>query len=1157
MDSRFAQVFAVVFVGLLCVCGPPMARAESADNLLQTQREELLSLKDAAMSATMSKDWAKSLVLYDRYLQLNPYDGDVHGSRGYVLEKMGRDADAICSYKRSAELGTTIFSESWNDLCRRQMLAGRLKEARICNEQIVSVNPVDLSAVVNLGHTYLLEGNKSIAWEWYRKGLLQIDNKATLREGPLADFDIFLKNGWQPELSKEAQCWFMEQGAQWLARKSPADELFKQIKSARMAHDSPKEAELTEQFLSLAIKLYGSEHISITFPLDNLAKIYKTLGQEEKALLLYQRALAIYEKALDQDHFDIANSLHNLAGVYETLGQHDHALLLYQRALKIRSKTLGAEHEDTATSLFSLAARYHILGQYDQAKPLFQRAMAIRTKIKLLAPDVLDSAFYLDDLAGLYQTFNQYDQALLLFQRALAIREAYLVQDDLQIASSLNNLANLYFYLGQYDQALPLLKRALAIKEKRLDPDSKIIATGLHNLANVYLCRGQYDQALPLFQRSLTIWENDLTQDDLVAMGLQGLATMHYRLDQYDQALPLLRRALEILEKTFGQDHPSTAGVLCDLGSTYDRLGQYDQALPLYRRALFISSQESNPLRVAYVKRSLMSFYAKDQPELAIFYGKQVVNIIQGVRRENATLDKIMQESFLKQNEDTYRELADLLFTQGRLMEGQQVLAMLKEAEYFDFIQRSVTDDPRKTLSNYTDLEKSWCERYDKISSQLVVMSNEYQALTEREESTLTAVEKSRLSQLDADLTIGRQRYDKFMVELQREFRRTATSDRLQEFGKKNLDDLSALQGTLGELGHGAVILHYVMTDKRLWILLTTPAIQLKRETAISKADFNRQIGQYREAIARRDPKVKERGKALYDLIIAPVADDLNQAGAQTLMLSLDGAMRYLPMAALYDGEKFLVERYRLATYTEAAKDKLKDDPQAQWKFAGFGLTQKIENFSELKSVRKELEGIAADAMEGDVKFDDDFTGVSFKAALAKAPPVIHLSSHFVFKPGSEADSFLLLGDGNKLSLKQIKDGGYKFTNVDLVTLSACETAVGGGKGENGREVEGFGALAQKQGAKGVVATLWPVNDQSTGEFMRLFYGFRQKNPGMTKAEAMQKAQLAFIEGRVGEALADVSRGGLQTKAGKIVAAVKTTDHPYYWAPFILMGNWL
>jgi CHAT domain-containing protein len=278
-------------------------------------------------------------------------------------------------------------------------------------------------------------------------------------------------------------------------------------------------------------------------------------------------------------------------------------------------------------------------------------------------------------------------------------------------------------------------------------------------------------------------------------------------------------------------------------------------------------------------------------------------------------------------------------------------------------------------------------------------------------------------------------------------------------------------------------------------------------------------------------------------------------------MLSLDGSLRYLPMAALYDGEHYLAKRYGLALYTSAAKDKLKDKPRTNWTLAGYGLTQKHDGFQALPSVRGELDGIMQ-GMKGQVKFDNDFTAKAFKAGLESEPAVVHLASHFVFAPGNENDSYLLLGDGKKLSLKDIKDG-YEFTNLDLLTLSACETAVGGGKNADGRELEGFGALAQNQGAKGVIATLWPVADQSTGQFMQLLYGYRQQNPELTKAQAMQKAQLAFIDGQVNAGLAKVNRGAVRVlepvsqDAQSKLPAVSTTDHPYYWAPFILMGNWL
>ena len=127
--------------------------------------------------------------------------------------------------------------------------------------------------------------------------------------------------------------------------------------------------------------------------------------------------------------------------------------------------------------------------------------------------------------------------------------------------------------------------------------------------------------------------------------------------------------------------------------------------------------------------------------------------------------------------------------------------------------------------------------------------------------------------------------------------------------------------------------------------------------------------------------------------------------------------------------------------------------------------------------------------------------------------------------------------------------------NVDLLTLSACNTAMG--NNGQGSEVESFAVLAQKRGAAGVLATLWPVADQSTGLFMQEMYRLRANDPNLTKAKALQLAQIRFIRGDIkpGRPLATPDRGLSSNKKKR-----KTTDnysHPYYWAPFILMGNWL
>ena len=167
--------------------------------------------------------------------------------------------------------------------------------------------------------------------------------------------------------------------------------------------------------------------------------------------------------------------------------------------------------------------------------------------------------------------------------------------------------------------------------------------------------------------------------------------------------------------------------------------------------------------------------------------------------------------------------------------------------------------------------------------------------------------------------------------------------------------------------------------------------------------------------------------------------------------------------------------------------------------------------------------------MPGVIYLNENFSQEAIESALEDEYPVLHVASHFVFKPGTERDSYLLLGDGGRLSLAEVLDNDLDFNSVTLLTLSACQTALGSA-GADGREIEGFGWLAQRQGAKAVLATLWPVADKSTATFMSTLYRHMQTG-ALTKAAAMRKTMIEFIRSE------DFSR-------------------PVFWGPFILMGNW-
>jgi CHAT domain-containing protein len=193
---------------------------------------------------------------------------------------------------------------------------------------------------------------------------------------------------------------------------------------------------------------------------------------------------------------------------------------------------------------------------------------------------------------------------------------------------------------------------------------------------------------------------------------------------------------------------------------------------------------------------------------------------------------------------------------------------------------------------------------------------------------------------------------------------------------------------------------------------------------------------------------------------------------------------------------------------------------------------------------------------------DDAFTEETFRAALRQRFPVVHIASHFAVQPGNETDSFLLLGDGGRLSLAKIKTAVNLFGGVELLTLSACDTATGG-TGTDGKEVESFAVLAQRQGAKAVMASLWPVADASTKQLMQSFYRIRNSQSGMLKAEALRRAQVSLLRGEAGELVGAIERRGLLTTSTQRSGDASTSTggktnfaHPFFWAPFILIGNW-
>ncbi len=854
--------------------------------------------------------------------------------------------------------------------------------------------------------------------------------------------------------------------------------------------------------------------------------------------------------------------LDRLATAYERMDRFDLAEQALARGVALRAQR-GADGAELAAVLVRVGLMQRAQGRLADAETTLLRCIALA---EAGAGEASEPVAACRNMLGLaWRDGGRYAEAEGMLTRALTIREKVLPADHADLEHTLNLLGTLYLLLGDLPRAAALYERSVAIAAKVYGACHPVYATTLHFLADAYDTLGRPADALPLRRRSQAIREQVLPPEDhSVAHGLMGLAETLLALHDLEGAASAARRAVALHDAIFGRHHYRSLRSLWTLSRALDAAGRGGEAEALVLQGVFDSSAEQTPEFLWRFQSAYRAHLLRRGNETgAIAFGKLAVNTLQSIRSNIATLERALQRSFISSEKvGVYRGLADLLIGQGRLAEAQQVMSMLKEEEYFDFIRRDAQADARTATARFTGAEQPWVKRYAEISARVAEVGTQRQALEQKRRAGLSAAEQAQLKQLEADGDVARRALVSYMDELSAETARLG-AQRRAEIARRDVEGLENYQDELKAMGGGVVMLHYVVLPDKVRIVVTAPEIQVGRIAPVAEAELNRKIEAFRDALQNPVLDPRPLAQELYRWLLGPVAADLAQAGAATIMVSLDGALRYLPFAALFDGERYVIERFRVSVLTEAARNRLAARPEAETRFAGLGLTRKVAGFDALPAVREELEGILKDAkFSGEVHFDEAFTAERMRAALSARIPLIHVASHFKFNPGTEVDSFLVLGDGSRLSLRELRESGYNFRGVDLLTLSACETAVGGGADANGREVEGFGALAQQRGARAVMATLWPVADISTGVIMQRFYRLRADGAGMSKAEALRQAQLGLLRGEHAAAVAlQQQRGAPRLDGGARKLFVPDSRapfaHPYFWAPFILMGNWL
>lgn len=284
----------------------------------------------------------------------------------------------------------------------------------------------------------------------------------------------------------------------------------------------------------------------------------------------------------------------------------------------------------------------------------------------------------------------------------------------------------------------------------------------------------------------------------------------------------------------------------------------------------------------------------------------------------------------------------------------------------------------------------------------------------------------------------------------------------------------------------------------------------------------------------------------LYDWIIRPMLSDIKPEKVKTLVFIQDGFLRSVPMAALYDSQqqKYLVETYAIATTPSLRLTTPKVRDRSTEKALILGLTKEAtidgKTFDQLFAVSDEISAVESIFPTNTSLIDEKFSPESFQKTLDKSTyPIVHIASHAQFGIIPE-DTFIVTGKNQKLTISQLENSlrnlNSKSDSVELLTLTACETALG-----DDRATLGLAGVALQVGVKTAIASLWSVTDESTSQLVKAFYT-NYRNAGMSIAEALQTAQIRMIHAKKLP-----SSEGINLRY----------DNPAYWASMIAIGNWL
>lgn len=693
---------------------------------------------------------------------------------------------------------------------------------------------------------------------------------------------------------------------------------------------------------------------------------------------------------------------------------------------------------------------------------------------------------------------------------------------------ALRSLGQAHASLGQYQQALARLEEARALAEPSRDPAR--VAPVLASLGSVELAAGQLDRAEPHLREAIT-QARARGDDRLAAAALNDLGSLLVLRQKPAEALDAYRESAALAHgagyRTLAaQGQSNASSVLRQTGRIPEAKTALDEALdqllpapPSHDMAFALVNvglgyrdlASTFPDRAEVMRRSATALNAavaaadRIGDRRAGSYARGYLGMLyEDERRHAEALDLTRQALLLAQQVNAPESLYRWQWQAGRLL-----YALGRPEEAIESYRRAIA-----TLQS--------------IRPELSA-GRGGAPVPFRESVGRVYFEAVDLLLRQATARRGREDITPLLVEA-RETVELFKAAELRDYFRDDCVDTALAKSTrLDVVSQSAVVVYPILMPDRTELLVSLPTGLKSIVVPVGEERLTQEVRQFRRRLEKRTTReYLPHAQQLYDWLIRPLAADLADLKVDTLVFVPDGPLRTIPMGALHDGKQFLISKYALGITPGLSLTDPRPIPRDHVKVLALGVTQAVQGFPALPNVEPELEALRT-IYPSTVLLDKDFVVPAVEKQLREERyTIVHIASHGEVS-GDAEQSFVLAFDG-KLSVDRLDQfiGLFKYRDdpLELLTLSACDTAEG-----DDRAALGLAGVAIKAGARSALATLWEVNDEVSAQLVIDFYK-ELRDPSVSRVGALRRAQLKLVED-------------------------PRYDHPGFWAPFLLINNWL